>query len=89
MLIKMNSEDLRMTVLKQIVDNAGKAMAIDRKRNLIDWVFPFTPKNLQLKQMRKRGDKLQEFEVALSKNEEEFTHIHFHDVDFIYQGLRW
>ena len=39
--------------------------------------------------MRKRGDKLQEFEVALSKNEEEFAHIHFHDVDFIYQGLRW
>ena len=37
MLIKMNSEDLRMTVLKQIVDNAGKAMAIDRKRNLIDF----------------------------------------------------
>ena len=31
MLIKMNTEHLRMTVLKQIVDNATKAMVIDRK----------------------------------------------------------
>ena len=89
MLIKMNTGHLRMTVLKQIVDNAGKAMAIDKKRNIIDWLFPFTPKNLQLKRMRKRGDKLQQFEVALSKNKDEFSHIDFHDVDFIYQGLRW
>ncbi len=44
MLIKMNTEHLRMTVLKQIVDNATKAMVIDRKRTLLDWIFPFTPK---------------------------------------------
>lgn len=89
MLIKMNTEHLRMTVLKQIVDNATKAMVIDRKRTLLDWIFPFTSKNIQLKKMRKRGDKLEQFEVALSKNEDEFSYIEFHDVDFIYKGLHW
>lgn len=37
----------------------------------------------------KRGDKLEQFEVALSKNEDEFSYIEFHDVDFIYKGLHW
>ena len=87
MRIKLNAESLRMTVLKQIVSNASIGMRIDRKRNFIDWIFPYTPKNLKLKRLRKRGDKLQEFETALRINKSEFVEIYYHDVDFIYYGL--
>ena len=33
--IELNSEDLRMVVLKQIVANASIAMTVERKRNII------------------------------------------------------
>ena len=87
MRIKLNAESLRMTVLKQIVSNASIGMRIDSKRNFIDWIFPYTPNNLKLKRLRRRGDKLQEFETALRINKSEFVEINYHDVDFIYEGL--
>lgn len=88
MKIKLNSEDLRMTVLKQIVSNASLGMKIDRERGFIDWLIPITLKNLKLKRLRIRADKLQEFETSLSLNDSEFIEIDYHDVNFIYKGLR-
>ena len=76
-----------MVVLKQIVTNASIAMNIERKNWLIDWLILFTPRNLKLKRLRKRGDRLQVFETALSKNKSELVSIDFHDVDFIYEGF--
>ena len=87
MKIELNSGDLRMVVLKQIVTNASIAMNIERKNWLIDWLILFTPRNLKLKRLRKRGDRLQVFETALSKNKSELVSIDFHDVDFIYEGF--
>lgn len=87
MKISLNSEALRMTVLKQIVSNASIGMSIERKRNIIDWIFPYTPKNLRLKRNRLRGNRLEKFEVALSKNNSELVEIDYHDVNFIYEGL--
>lgn len=87
MKIELNSEDLRMVVLKQIVANASIAMNVDRKNWLIDWIIPFTPRNLKLKRLRKRGDRLQVFETALSRNKSELVSVDFHDVDFIYEGF--
>ena len=87
MKIELNSEDLRMVVLKQIVSNASIAMNIERKRNIIDWLFPYSTRNLRLKRLRIRGKRLQEFETALSKNKSELISIDFRDVNFIYEGF--
>lgn len=89
MKIKLNAEDLRMVVLKQIVANATLGMNIERKIGFIEYFIPFTPNKLKLKRLRKRGDRLQLFETALSKNREEMIEIDFHDVDFIYEGFAY
>lgn len=88
MKIKLNSEDLRMVVLKQIVSNASMGMLIDRKIGIIESLIPFTPRKQKLKILRVRGDRLQLFETALSKNKDELIEIDFHDVDFIYEGYK-
>lgn len=87
MKVTLNSEALRMIVLKQIVKNATICLGIERKIGIIDWFVPFTPNKMKLKRLRKRGHKLQIFETALSKNKSEMIEIDFHDVDFIYEGL--
>lgn len=87
MKIKLNTEDLRMTVLKQIVSNASIAMSVERKMSFISHIFPFTPSNFRLSRLHDRGDRLQQFDVALSKNKDEFVMIDYKDVDFIYEGL--
>lgn len=87
MKIELNSEALRMTVLKQIVSNALLGMKNERELNIIDYIFPYTPKRLRLKRLRKRGDRLQEFETALRVNKSELVEISHKDVDFIYEGL--
>lgn len=86
MKITLNAESLRMTVLNQIVKNASIGMSIERGRNIVDWIFPFTPKNLRLSRNRKRGEKLEKFELALSKNKSELIEIDFNEVNFIYEG---
>jgi len=87
MKITLNNDDLRMTVLKQIVSNASTGMSIERKLGFIDWIFPYTSKNMRLKSLRIRGDKLWLFEKALAKNKNENVEIEFTDVNFIYEGL--
>lgn len=87
MKVTLNSEALRMIVLKQIVKNATICLGIERKIGIIDWFVPFTPNKMKLKRLYKRGHKLQMFETALSKNKSEMIEIDFHDVDFIYEGL--
>ena len=87
MKISLNSEQLRMTVLKQIVNNASIMMSIERKMGIIDWVLPYTSKSMRLKILSARGDKLWLFEKALAKNENEIIEIEFADVNFIYKGL--
>ena len=87
MKITLNNEDLRMIVLKQIVSNASIGMSIERKMGIIDWIFPYTSKNMRLKRLVVRGDKLWLFEKALAKNENETVEIEFTDVNFIYKGL--
>lgn len=87
MKIELNSEVLRMTVLKKIVSNASLGMKNERELNIIDYIFPYTPRRLRLKRLRKRGDKLQEFETALRVNKSELVKISYKDVDFIYEGL--
>lgn len=86
MKITLNSESLRLKVLKQIVDNASIGMRIERKLNIIDWIFPFTPRRLRLSRNRKRGEKLEAFEVALRENRSELIEIEYDDVNFIYAG---
>ena len=86
MKITLNSESLRLKVLKQIVDNASIGMSIERKLNIIDWIFPFTPRRLRLSRNRKRGEKLEAFEVALRENISELIEIEYDDVNFIYAG---
>lgn len=88
MKIKLNSEALRMVVLKQIVANASIGMKMEREMSFISRIFPFTPSNFKLGRLRERGDKLQEFDLALSKNKDKFVMIDFHDVNFIYQGFK-
>ncbi len=87
MKVSMNAESLRMIVLKQIVANASICLQLERKIWFIDWILVFTPRNLKLKSLRKRGDRLQLFETALSKNESEMVEVDFHDVNFIHKGL--
>lgn len=87
MKISLNSEDLRMIVLKQIVRNATIAMKIERQIWFIEWFIPFTPRKMKLRSLQKRGDKLQMFETSLSKNKNETVDIDFKDVNFIYEGL--
>ena len=87
MKITLNREDLRMVVLKQIVANASIGLKTERSISLIGWLIPFTPNKMKLKRLRKRGDRLQMFEVALSKSKSELVEIDFEDVNFIYQGL--
>lgn len=86
MKITLNSESLRLKVLKQMVDNASIGMSIERKLNIIDWIFPFTPRRLKLSRNRKRGEKLEAFEVALRENKSELIEIEYDDVNFIYAG---
>ena len=88
MKIKLNSEALRMVVLKQIVTNASMCMKVEREMSFISRIFPFTPSNFKLSRLRDRGDRLQLFDLALSKNKEEIIEIDYRDVDFIYQGFR-
>lgn len=88
MMITLNRESLRMVVLKQIVANAEIGMSTERKIGLIDWFIPFTPNKMKLKRLRKRGDKLQMFETALSKTRSETVDIDFKEVDFIYEGYK-
>lgn len=87
MKITLNREDLRMVVLKQIVANASIGLKTERNISLIGWLIPFTPNKMKLKRLRKRGDRLQMFEVALSKSKSELVEIDFEDVNFIYRGL--
>lgn len=88
MKIKLNTEDLRMVVLKQIVANASIGMKVERKMSFISHIFPCTPSNAKLCRLRDRGDRLQMFDLALSKNKDEFVMIEYADVDFIYQGFK-
>ena len=87
MKIELNNEDLRMIVLKQIVANASIGMKTERNIGFFGWLIPFTPSKMKLKRLRDRGDRLQVFETALSKNKSELVSIDFHDVDFIYEGF--
>ena len=87
MMIELNSESLRMTVLKQIVNNASLCMNIERKLTIIERILPFTPRALRLNRLRLRGDRLQKFEKSLSVNKSELVKINYNDVDFIYEGL--
>ena len=87
MKITLNNEDLRMTVLKQIVNNASLSVVIERDRNFIDRILPCTNRNRRLNRLRVRGDRLQLFETSLSKNKSEMVEIDFKDVGFIYEGL--
>jgi hypothetical protein len=86
--IKLNSEALRMVVLKQIVANASLGIKTEREMSFISRIFPFTPSNSKLSRLHDRGDKLQMFDLALSKNKDEFIEIDYHDVNFIYQGFK-
>ena len=88
MKIKLNSEALRMVVLKQIVANASLGMKIEREMSFISRIFPFTPSNYKLCRLHDRGDRLQMFDLALSKNKDEMIEIDYQDVDFIYQGFK-
>ena len=87
MKITLNREDLRVIVLKQIVANASIGMKTERNIGFFGWLIPFTPSKMKLKRLRDRGDKLEMFEVALSKSKSETIEIDFRDVDFIYKGL--
>ena len=87
MKIKLNSEALRMTVLKQIVNNACIGLSVERKMGIISYIFPFTPSCFRLRRIHDRGEKLEQFEKSLSLNKDEFVYIEFKDVDFIYKGL--
>ena len=86
MKIKLNTESLRMKVLKQIVANASVGMSIERNLNILDYLIRFTPKMLRLKRNRRRGNKLELFELALREHKDEMIEIEYHDVNFIYDG---
>lgn len=88
MKIKLNTEDLRMVVLKQIVASASIGMKVEREMSFISRIFPFTPSNAKLCRLHDRGDRLQMFDLALSKNNDEFVMIEYDDVDFIYKGFK-
>ena len=88
MKIKLNTEYLRMVVLKQIVANASIGIKVEREISFISRIFPFTPSNAKLRRLHNRADRLQMFDLALSKNKDEFVMIEYADVDFIYQGFK-
>jgi len=87
MKILLNSDHLHMVVLKQIVNNATLAMNLERERSVFDYIFPYTKRNLRLKNLRVRSDILWGFERALKVTTSETVEIEFSDVDFIYKGL--